>query len=199
MLRMVKQQTKSSAQLKKLKKSWYPILAPKIFGEVQIGESLINEPEQLVNKFMKVNLASLTNDGRHRGIEVYLKVVKVEGSRGMTTILGFSTYQNSVKKLIRRKKEKIEDSFRVVTNDNKTIVVKPMLIAHSNISHSVCTSVRKKLREIVVNKAKQDSFEKLIGDFLTGKLQKDIKIEVDKITPIKIFEIRDFSLVKKNQ
>jgi len=93
------------------KKEWYPILAPKIFQNVVLGETHVYEPEQMVGKCLTKNLMSLTNDVKRQNININFKVVNVQNGKGLTDIIGYYMVQSSIKRLIRKNIEKISMSF----------------------------------------------------------------------------------------
>ena len=49
------------AKPKVAKKEWYPIIAPKIFKGVVIGETVVYDPDKMIGKSMSENLMNLTN------------------------------------------------------------------------------------------------------------------------------------------
>ena len=59
---MVDQQSRPKVILKKKKKRWVQISGLRDFKEVQLGESYVSEPNQLMNKHIEINLMELTND-----------------------------------------------------------------------------------------------------------------------------------------
>ena len=74
---MVKKITK---ELRKRKKKWIVLVAPREFNNSEIGESLCSEPKELIGRVVAVNLSSLVNDPRKQNIKVRFRVndVKVE-------------------------------------------------------------------------------------------------------------------------
>ena len=61
-----------------LKKQWYEILSPKMFGEKVIGETPAVDSKQLVNRTVEVNLMNLINDYSKFYVKIHLQVEKVE-------------------------------------------------------------------------------------------------------------------------
>src|SRR3989338_9841714 len=99
-------------QIAKLKKKqWYPILAPKQFDNVVIGETLVAEPSAMIGKTLSHSLMNLTNDVRRQNVNIHFKIVEVEGDKAKTNITGYEIVPSSVKRFVRRNSEKMGTSF----------------------------------------------------------------------------------------
>src|SRR5262245_19272457 len=112
---------KQDAQLKVRKKKWVQIVAPKLFREVVIGEVPLYEAEQLKGRRMTVNMMTLTNNPKNQSISVKIIVSEIKEGKGHTELTGFETMPGSLKRIVRRGRTKIEDSFVVQTADKKLV------------------------------------------------------------------------------
>jgi len=187
---------------KVIKKQWYPILAPKIFQSEVIGETHVYEPSQMVGKGITKNLMNLTNDVKRQNININFKIVDVENGKGLTNIVGYYMVQSSIRRLIRRNIEKISMSFPCRTSDNKNILFKPLLITRFSTTGSVATKIRKNAQDSLVKYISAISYDNLVNDLISHKLQNSLKKELSKIYPLRICEIRSMEIVdleKKNQ
>ena len=95
-------------KVKTVKKQWYSIIAPKLFNNVVLGETLVYEPEKMVGKCLKQNLMNLTNDIKRQNINVNFEIVNVENGKAHTEIIGYNMVTSSVKRFVRRNVEKID-------------------------------------------------------------------------------------------
>ena len=117
---------KKKVVAKKVKrKRWYTVLAPALFGEKILGESYVAEPANLVGKFLSLNLMNVTGDPKKQNINAKFKVVKVADGKGHTELQSFNLLPSSVKRIVRRGRDKITDSFLCVTSDKRLVRVKP--------------------------------------------------------------------------
>jgi small subunit ribosomal protein S3Ae len=188
---------KQAAAEKVRKKKWFPVLAPKLFREHVIGEIPLYESDSLANRGLTVNMMNLTGDPKTQHINVKLRVNEVKEGKGFTEILGYEIMPSSVKRLIRRDRTKIDDSVVVVTSDNKKVRIKPLLVTNSIVDSSVSSSIRTRLRNNLSRFVARLTYEKLVEEIITYKLQKFLGNLACKITPIRTSEIRAFQLVER--
>ena len=186
------------AKTKVAKKLWHPIVAPKIFRNIALGETIVYDPEKIVGKKLSQNLMTLTNDVKRQNIKINFEVTKVEDNKAHTEIIGYDMVQSSVKRLVRRDINKIDMSFTCTTSDKKTIRIKPILITRSATSNSVVTKIRKNAQEYLVNHISKMSYDNFTNDLIGHKLQSGLKVILNKIHPLRICEIRSMHIVKSD-
>ncbi|MBN2053072.1 hypothetical protein JW756_06210 [Candidatus Woesearchaeota archaeon] len=191
---MAKPQT---AAEKVRKKKWFPVIAPKLFREVVVGEIPLYESESLRKRGLTVNMMNLTGDPKTQHFNVKLRVYDVKEGKGLTEILGYEMMPSSVKRYVRRDKTKIDDSIVVLTNDGKKVRIKPLLMTNTSVDASVATSIRNRVRNNLARFVARLSYDKLLEEIFYYKLQKYLGNLACKITPIKVSEIRAFQLVER--
>jgi small subunit ribosomal protein S3Ae len=180
---------------KVIKKEWYPVLAPKIFGNMVLGETYVYEPEQMVGKRMTKNLMSLTNDIKRQNISINFKVANVQNGKALTDVIGYYMVQSSVRRLIRRNIEKIDMSFLCKTSDNKNLQIKPLLVTRSATTGSVATKIRRNAQDFLVKYISSISYDNLLNDMITHKMQNFLRKDMNKIYPLRVCEIRSMEIV----
>ena len=180
---------------KVLKKEWYPILAPKIFENTVLGETHVYDPEQMIGKGITQNLMSLTNDVKRQNININFKVFDVQNGKAFTNVIGYHMVQSSIKRLVRRNIEKIDMSFSCKTSDNKTSQIKPLLITRSDTTGSVAAKMRRTAKDFLVKYISLISYDNLISDLVTHKMQNELRKELNKIYPLRVCEIRSMEIV----
>ena len=183
------------AKPKVMKKEWYPIVAPKIFGNAVLGETYVYEPEQMVGKGITRNLMSLTNDVKRQNINVSFKVNSVQNGKAFADVMSYYMAQSSIKRLVRKGVQKIDMSFSCKTSDNKDLRVKPLLITRGLTTGSVATKMRKIAQEFLVKYISAITYDNLINDLVNHKLQMALKSESNKIYPLRVCEIRSMEIV----
>ena len=135
-------------QVSKIKKKlWYPIVAPKMFENAVLGETIVYDPNAMIGKTLTASLMNLIHDVKRQNVNIHFKVVGVEDGKATTSIVGYQIVPSSVKRLVRRNSEKINLSFACDTSDNVMMRVKPIVITRS----AVKGSVQAKLRHNIVN------------------------------------------------
>jgi small subunit ribosomal protein S3Ae len=189
-------QKRTEKATKVTKKSWYSIIAPKIFRNVVLGETLLSDPKLALNKTVTQNLMNLVHDVKKQNINIKFIVDKVEGGRAYTSVIGYSMIPASIKRLTRRRSEKIELSFVCETSDNKKIRLKPLVFTKAVVKGSVKTKLYKTIVEYLTRAVKKMTFDNLVSDIVNYKLQTSAATYLKKIYPLRKFEIKSMELEK---
>jgi small subunit ribosomal protein S3Ae len=195
--RIANKMAKSSAELKVRKKKWFQIVAPRLFREVVVGESPLYESDQLKGRRMTVNMMNLTGNPKNQSVSVKLRIADIREGKGFTELLGFESMPSSLKRLVRRGKTKVEDSFVVQTSDKRLVRIKPLLVTNSEVAASVTAALRRVVRNSIARLAQKMTYERLAEEAITFKLQKHIQGLASKITPVRNSEIKALLLVQR--
>ncbi|MEK6963139.1 MAG: hypothetical protein AABX70_01835 [Nanoarchaeota archaeon] len=182
--------TVTKAVTKIIRKRWVPILAPKLFHERVIGESYVAEPEQLRGRSVFVNMMVLTGDPKKQQVQVQFSISDVKEGKGYATFKGYAYSPNSIKRLARRGRDKIDDSFLCKTQDNVVLRVKPIIVTGSKAPRSVQGALRRTFRRKMKEIVQKETFEQVMRDILEYKLQGAIKGLLHKFFPVRVLDIR---------
>ncbi len=174
----------------KIKKKWVPVLAPKSFNSQQLGETYVASPEDALGKTVTANLMNLSGDMRKQGIEIRFDVVKVQEGKALTAVTGYELLPSNMKRLVRRGRSKVADSFITRTATKRRVRIKPLIITTSRASARVCTAIRLAVRAKLKELVGSMSFEKLIQELIGFRIQRALKEAAAPIHPIKTAEIR---------
>jgi len=187
------------------KKRWYPIVAPKIFGSAVLGETPILEAEFLKGRCVIANLGILMRDSKKQNVNMTFEVMGIAEGKAITQMKRIVIIPSSIKRLVRRGQERIDDSFLVTTKDGLSVRLKPFFLTKNQCSNLICTSLRMKARELFEAYAKETTFDNLVQDILSKKMIREAKAVLDKIFPLKVCELRvvervlDNSVVQKQE
>ncbi len=187
---MAKVKKDTKAGLKWKRKKWYVLQAPKFFNERPVGETMSLDEESLNGKMVNVNLMELTGDIKKQNTILKLKVIKVTGLTASTESVGFHMVPASIKRIVRRNRNRIDDSFTCKTSDGRIVRVKPLIITRDSTSRSVVSALRKNMRESIVRKIAKMKLEQLMNDLVTYKLQRTVRDELKRIYPLRSCEMR---------
>ncbi|MCF7860860.1 hypothetical protein K9M79_01335 [Candidatus Woesearchaeota archaeon] len=187
-----KQTSKSSVK----KKKWYKIVAPKIFNETVLGETSVVTPEEAFGKPLKLSLMNITNDMKKQNINVSFVIDTLQGSNLTTRTTGYEMIPAAIKRLVRRRRNRLDESFMCYTQDKILIRIKPFMLTRSKTIGSNVYNLRMMMIEKVVSYVAGQTFDRLISLIVSHKLQNDIRHELNKAYPMKNFEIRKLMLVK---
>ncbi|MEA3430627.1 MAG: hypothetical protein U9R08_05120 [Nanoarchaeota archaeon] len=185
---------KKTAALKVKKKRWIPVIAPKIFRNLQVGESHVLEPENLVGRKMKINLMSLTNDIKKQNVLVNLEVTEIKNASAQTKVIGYSMIPAAIKRLVRRNRNKLDDSFICETANNVNIRVKPLMLTRNKARSASTTQLINANREKVAQYMKKTNFDTFLTEVISTRFQRAMKEQLSKIYPLRIYEMRAFKI-----
>lgn len=184
-------------QAKVAKKLWYPILATPLFNNCVIGETLVDAPEKMLGKVIPANLMGLTGDIKKQNSVLKFKVNRIENRQGLTEVIGFEIQSASIRRLVRRGKNKIDQSFVFQTSDGKKVAIKVLMITNFLAKLSVLSSLRNKNELLLKEYVPKLDYDHLIEEVVMHKLQSNIKKILHKIYPLRIYEIRHINLIKE--
>jgi len=120
----------------KAKKQWYQIVAPEMFRGKSLGEVILFKPESFLGKTFSVNLMNVVSDVRKQNINIFFEASGLKEGRINTKVVGYEMMPSSVKRLVRRGKNKIDLSFVCRTSDGTHVRIKPILITFSKATGS---------------------------------------------------------------
>lgn len=196
---MAKVQTRLKVADKWKRKKWYHLITPKVFGEQVVGETPANTPESVKGRTIDVNLMMLTGNIKTQNVNITFEVTNVQGGNAFTEVKRFELQQASIKRRVRRRKDKLDDSFICVTKDNRVIRLKPLIITNSKTSQSMKARLRKTTMVNLQRSIRTVDYDTLVIDLVNFKLQKDIRNMLHKTFPVKAFEIRMLETVKEDK
>ncbi|MBI3027169.1 hypothetical protein HYY70_03575 [Candidatus Woesearchaeota archaeon] len=185
--------------LKLKKKQWYDIIAPKQFGNIVLGETLVSEPQEMLGKTLTHSLMNLTNDTKRQNVNIHFKVVEVEGDKGITRVIGYRIIPSTVKRFVRRNSEKMDLSFTCETSDNILVRVKMLVITKADVKGSIAAKMRNSIVAILLKTIKKAAYDELLNELISHKLQDGIRQALNKMYPLKVCEVRYFGIESKEK
>jgi len=170
-------------------KGWYNVIAPPSFDNVTIADTLTDNPENLINRVTGVSLQDLTNDFRKSHITLYFKVSKIEETNAHTQFAGHTLTSDYLRRMIRRRRSKIEGVYDVKTRDGAVLRVKPFATTDKRIQNSQRKVVREAMKKTITDSAKTNTLSEFVRDILDGRVGSDIYKNCKKLYPVKRVEI----------
>ncbi|MVT13442.1 MAG: 30S ribosomal protein S3ae [Euryarchaeota archaeon] len=194
------QKVSERAAAKKIKdkwkaKSWYKILTPESLGLKEIAETPAETPEQVMGRVAETTLYNINGDIKKEYVKLYFKVNKIDGNQAFTHFIGHDVTQDYIRRLVRRRRSRIDAIFPVTTSDGYTIRVKITAIADKRINSSLKSAIRKKIIEAVLNNGTKMNFYEFVNYMLSDKIVQDIEKNVKSVYNIKKIEVRKSNLL----
>ena len=172
------------ANLKKKKKKWISLLSTKDFGNVELGETFVDENEKVIGKVVCANMMNLTRDMKKQNVQLYFIVKEITNNEAHTELYAYEMVPAFLKRVTKKAKERVDHSFELLSQDNITFRIKPIMMTKGIAHHSVATSLRKAVQDSIAATAKKTTFADLMKSVIAGNLQKDLKLELKKIYPL---------------
>ena len=102
---------------------------------------------------------------------------------------------SAIRRIVRRGSDRLDESFVCETSDGKKVRIKPMAITKTITNSAVHRSLRKMLVGSLVKIVKKHTFDSLINEVITSKLQMEVKAELKKVYPLKAVELTSLWLL----
>ena len=176
-------------------KSWYTVLAPSYFGNVELGTVPAAEPEKLVGRVIDSTLYEVTNDFAHQYLKMSFQITEVDGRTARTMFKGHEYSHDYLRSLVRRRTTKVEGIFDVNTKDGYKLQVAACAFTLSRIRTSQEQAIRTIMQKIIKEKASTLTLDQFAQEAVLGKIASDIYNEAKKIAPLRHVGIRKSKLL----
>ena len=170
-------------------KNWYNVLAPASFDNATIAETLADEPSKLSDRVTEVSLQDLTNDFRKSHIKLFFKINKVEDNNAKTMYIGHTLTSDYLRRMVRRRRSKIDAVYDAKTRDGARIRIKPFATTDRRIQNSQKKIIRLTMRKTILLKARSMTLSEFIKYIIEGKLGSDIYKSCKTFYPVRRIEI----------
>ncbi len=177
-------------------KNWYQIVSPSLFNNVPVAETLAETPDALIGRVTEISLQDLTNDFRKSHIKLLFTVDKVEQNTAHTQLKGHVLTSDYLRRMIRRRKSRVDGVFDVETRDNALLRVKPFAIAEKRIQSSQKKLIRNVMNEVIKKEAKTKTLNAFIRDCIEGKIGSEIYKNCKIYYPVKRIEINKTEIIR---
>jgi small subunit ribosomal protein S3Ae len=177
-----------------IKKQWYEIIAPRMFGEKVVGETMAVDPKSLIGRKIQVSLMELSRNYSQFYIKLDLKVERVEGNRAFTVFMGHDIMRERVYRMVQRHGRRVDVVQDVTTKDGVHMRMKTVFMLIRRVGTSTKNSARTMAREAISEISKEKNFEDLMDMIIKGELQMQLKRHCSKVYPVGSMEIRKTEL-----
>ncbi|MBS3149286.1 hypothetical protein J4455_01150 [Candidatus Woesearchaeota archaeon] len=174
----------------KKKRKWYKILGSQEFNNPEIGETLSSDPNLILKKTTQVYLNTLTNDPKNQNIKIIFSVNKIENDIAYSELIRYELVQAFIRRVVRRDRNKIDDSFIAETKDNLKVRIKPIVMTKNQTKGIIVTKIRKEIRDNLLKNIKTLDLKELFMNTINHSLQNSLRESIKKIYPIASCEVR---------
>jgi len=148
--------------------------------------------ENLKNKIISYDLTRLL---RGKGALLKLKI-KIDDGKAIAEPIELVVLPYFIRRMMRKGTNYVEDSFSAECK-NAQVRIKPFLITRKKVSRAVRKALREKAREELTAYVKNKDTNTLFDEIIKSKTQKSLSLQLKKIYPLSLCEIRSFKVEKE--
>jgi small subunit ribosomal protein S3Ae len=175
-------------------KRWYEILAPEQFDRATLGETLAEEPTQVVGRTITTTLGELTGDSSANNTKLTFKVTDVGSDTAYTEFVTYELTRDYLRSLVRRGASKVEASITVVTTDDYRVRVQPVALTTKKADRSQEKAIRRVMIDKVNAAAAERTFESFVDAIVDGNLSSAVYADAKTIYPLRRVEVQKLTL-----
>lgn len=180
-------------------KEWFAILAPKVFGEKNIGFTIAAEPKELLGRELTLSALEVVDNIDKHYLKLSFKIVKVEENKAFTEFHGSECMQDYIARMVVRRVRRIDTIQDLVTKDKVKIRVKSICVISRKAKSSVEKNLGNNLREMIKKEVESKSLDEFVKSLISDEIKNRIIQKAKKIYPIRNFEIRKVEVIGKEE
>ncbi|MEW5954910.1 MAG: hypothetical protein AB1626_00025 [Candidatus Micrarchaeota archaeon] len=170
-------------------KSWYAVMAPKVFNEAKVAEVPSVDDEHLMNRVINIPLKEITRDIGHMHTSVRLRVTEIKGKTAFTKFIGHSIAREYLHTLVRARRDALYAVFDATSGDGVDFTVKLLAVTVHGCSGRQKTALRNTAVDFLKKKIAREPFGQFIQEVLYGKASTEVYGALRKIAPLRRVEV----------
>jgi len=170
-------------------KSWYKVYTPDSLGKAYIGDTIANDPENVVGRIMQTTLGEIINDYARQNVKMKFRVETVTGDAAYTEFVGHELTRDYLRSLVKRRTSRIDSHVPVTTKDGKKVELTVTCYTLTRANLSQTHAIRGLMAQKAQDMAKEGDFNALLNGIVTGEISKEIFKAVKPIFPVRRVEI----------
>jgi small subunit ribosomal protein S3Ae len=175
-------------------KRWYTVFAPETFDRAEIGETMADEPDQVVGRTIETTLGDLTNDQGANNTKLTFKITDVGSDSAYTEFVKHELTRDYLRSLVRRGASKVGATVTVLTTDDYRVRVQPVAFTTKKADRSQEQAIRRVMIDLVEAGAEERDFESFVDSIVEGRLSSAIYGEAKSIYPLRRVEVQKLTL-----
>jgi small subunit ribosomal protein S3Ae len=155
-----------------------------------VGTTFASAPELLAGRVVETTLQELTGDTTKGYVKLRFRIVRAEDGKAWAAFVGHELASEYVKRLIRKRRSKVEVITDVATKDACKFRVKAVAITKARVQTTKKTALHNRIRELLEAGARARNLPEFVHDMLSGRLSAHIFVQCKPIYPLRRLEIR---------
>src|SRR3972149_1479503 len=105
-------------------KQWVSIMAPKFFGEVEIGKTFATEPDYIIGRKIITNAMNVVNDLDKFYMKLIFTISSINGTKALTEFTGTQLMSEYITRLVLTRVRRTDLVQDLMTKDGVKVRVK---------------------------------------------------------------------------
>jgi small subunit ribosomal protein S3Ae len=178
-------------------KSWYNVVAPSFFGNVDLGAVPSETEKQLIGRVVEATLYDSTSDFSHHYLKMFFQISELDGKTAKTLFRGHEYSRDYLRSLVRRRTTKVDGLFNLTTKEGYKLRIAVSALTLSRIKTSQEKIIRKIMERIIKEKAAALTLDQFVQEMVLGKIASDIYNESKQVAPLRHVGIRKSKLLSQ--
>jgi len=180
-------------------KSWYMVIAPSFFGNVELGSIPAQEEKMLIGRVVEATLYDITSDFSHHYLKMFFQINEIDGKTAKTLFKGHEYSRDFLRSLVRRRTTKVDALINLTTKDAYKLRIAVSALTLSRIKTSQEKIIRDIMEKIIKERANALSLDQFVQEMVLGKIASDIYNQAKLVAPLRHVGIRKSKLVAAPQ
>jgi len=176
-------------------KSWYNVVAPSFFGNVDLGAVPAETTDMLIGRVVEATLYDITSDFSHHYLKMFFQISEMDGKTAKTMFKGHEYSRDYLRSLVRRRTTKVDGLFNLTTKEGYKLRIAVSALTLSRIKTSQEKIIRNIMVKIIKEKAAALTMDQFVQEMVLGKIASDIYNESKQVAPLRHVGIRKSKLI----
>ncbi|MCL4328529.1 MAG: 30S ribosomal protein S3ae [Candidatus Thermoplasmatota archaeon] len=180
-------------------KTWFTVVSPPYLGEKEIALSPASGPEAMVGRKIEVPVSDLTGNFKKAGVKAVFEVTSCQGTKCATEFVGHFVGDDYVRRMVRRRKERMDVVSKSVTKDGVVVSVKAVIVTDTKLTNARKSSIRKNTGSAISEKASSMPMGEFAAYLMGDDLPNAISSVNKDIFPLRKIEIRKSEVLNRSE
>jgi len=170
-------------------KSWYKVFAPEVLGKTYIGDTIANDPENVVGRVMQTTLGEIINDYARQNVKMKFRIANVAGDSAYTEFVGHEVARDYLRSMIKRRTSRIDCHVPITTKDGKRVDLTVTCFTLTRANLSQAHEIRSIISSMVSKMGSEADMNGIINGIVNGDMAREVFKAVKPVFPVRRVEV----------
>jgi small subunit ribosomal protein S3Ae len=170
-------------------KSWYKVFAPEVLGKTYIGDTIANDPENVVGRVMQTTLGEIINDYARQNVKMKFRIANVAGDSAYTEFVGHEVARDYLRSMIKRRTSRIDSHVPITTKDGKRVDLTVTCFTLTRANLSQAHEIRSIISSMVSKMGSEADMNGIINGIVNGDMAREVFKAVKPVFPVRRVEV----------